>query len=119
MAQHHDLGRYGEQLAKMSLMQKGYQILEENWTYKHLEIDLIAYKPGMLIIVEVKTRSSAAFGDPEDFVGVRKQRHMATAANVYAGRMQHTGEIRFDVIAVHFNPVNSLINHIEDAFWPA
>lgn len=119
MAQHNDLGFTGERIAKAFLIQKGYEILDENWVYERAEIDLIAYLNRIIIFVEVKTRSSTGFGLPEDFVNKAKQQLMASAADAYIEIMNHEGEVRFDIISVLFKKNNSYtINHIEDAFWP-
>ncbi len=119
MAAHNDLGKYGEQLAKTYLEERGYEILDENWEYEHAEIDLIAYLNHIIIFVEVKTRSSISFGLPEDFVNKGKRQLMANAADEYIELMNHEGEVRFDIISVLFKNNNRYtINHIEDAFWP-
>ncbi|RZK40478.1 MAG: YraN family protein [Pedobacter sp.] len=118
MAQHNDLGRKGEELAKHFLEASGYEILDENWVFGRVEIDLIAYLNREIIFVEVKTRSSTGYGFPEDFVDKAKKRHMSDAAEAYIEIMNHEGEVRFDIISVLFNQNNYKINHIEDAFWP-
>jgi putative endonuclease len=119
MAQHLDLGRLGESLAKTHLENTGYEILDENWTHGRLEIDLIAYKDKVIIFTEVKTRTGNWFGEPEDFVDARKQRLLVEAADEYIYLMNHQGEVRFDIIAVLFDRKNNYtLNHIEDAFWP-
>ena len=119
MANHIDFGRKGEQLAKAFLEDAGYEILEENWTHLKSEIDLIAYKDQKIIFVEVKTRSSNSFGDPEDFVIIPKQQQMTLGADEYIYLMNHQGEVRFDVIAILFDKSGRhALNHIEDAFWP-
>ena len=118
MAQHNDLGFKGERLAKELLIQKGYEILDENWVYERAEIDLIAYLNHIIVFVEVKTRSSTGFGLPEDFVNRTKQQLMASAADEYIEIMNHEGEVRFDIISILFTKNNHTIKHIEDAFWP-
>ena len=119
MALHNELGFKGEDIAKHYLLQKGYEILEENWIFGKAEIDLVAYVNKQLIFVEVKTRSGINFGMPEDFVDLAKQKQMEIAANEYIELMDHQGEIRFDIIAVLFDQQDKYtINHIEDAFWP-
>ena len=118
MAQHNDLGKRGEKLAKQFLIQRGYEILDENWVFERAEIDLIAYVNRIIIFVEVKARSSTGFGLPEDFVNKAKQQLMASAADAYLEIMNHDGEVRFDIISVLFNKNNNTIKHIEDAFWP-
>lgn len=119
MAQHNDLGRHGERLAAAFLIEKGFEILDENWVYGRAEIDLIVYVNRIIVFVEVKTRSSTGFGLPEDFVNYSKQQHMANAADAYIEIMNHEGEVRFDIISILFKKNNNYtINHIEDAFWP-
>lgn len=119
MAQHNDLGRRGEVLAAQFLVDKGYEILDENWVHGKAEIDLIAYINRLIVFVEVKTRTSISFGMPEDFVSEAKQKQMELAANEYIDLMNHQGEIRFDIISVLFDKQNKFtIKHIEDAFWP-
>jgi len=120
MAQHNDLGRKGESLAKIHLENAGYEIMDENWTHGRLEIDLIAYKDGFIIFAEVKTRTGNGFGEPEDFVDARKQKLMVEAADEYIYLMNHQGEVRFDIISVLFDKQNNYtLKHIEDAFWPS
>ena len=120
MARHLELGRKGESLAKTYLENNGYEILDENWTYGKLEVDLIAYKDRVIIFTEVKTRTGNRFGEPEDFVDARKQRLLLEAADEYIYLMQHQGEVRFDIISVLFDYKNNYtLKHIEDAFWPS
>ena len=119
MAQHNDLGKEGETIAKEFLEKNGYEILDENWVHGKAEVDLIAYLHRQIIFVEVKTRTSVAFGMPEDFVSEAKQKQMELAANEYIELMNHQGEIRFDIISILFDKQKKYtIKHIEDAFWP-
>jgi len=119
MPAHIELGKRGEQLARTHLETAGYEILDQNWTHARAEIDIIAYKNGLLIFIEVKSRSYNYFGEPEDFVDLRKQRLLARAANEYIYLMNHQGEVRFDIVSVLFAPDDShKLKHIEDAFWP-
>jgi len=120
MAQHLDLGRKGESLAKAHLENSGYEIMDENWVYGKAEVDLIVYKNGLIIFTEVKTRTGNGFGEPEDFVDYRKQKLLAEAADEYIYLMGHQGEVRFDIISILFDKqTNYTIKHIEDAFWPS
>jgi putative endonuclease len=118
MAKHLDLGRKGELIAKTHLLNLGYEILDENWTYGKAEVDIIAYKNSVIIFVEVKARTGTGFGQPEDFVDNRKQKLLADAADEYIYLMNHQGEVRFDIISVLFRGENYTLKHIEDAFWP-
>ena len=72
MAEHNDLGKFGEELAVDFLEKNGYEILETNWVFDKAEIDIIAQKNGILAVVEVKTRSSLDFGLPQEFVKQKK-----------------------------------------------
>ena len=120
MAVHLELGRRGESLAKTFLESLGYEILDENWTHGKAEVDLIAYKDRVIIFTEVKTRTGNGFGEPEDFVDLRKQKLLADAADEYIYLMDHQGEVRFDIISVLFDRnENYTLKHIEDAFWPS
>ncbi len=120
MAQHLDLGRKGESLAKTFLEGQGYEILDENWTHGKCEVDLIVYKDKIIIFAEVKTRTGNGFGEPEDFVDTRKQKLLVKAADEYIYLMDHKGEVRFDIISILFDKnANYTLKHIEDAFWPS
>lgn len=119
MALHNDLGKHGENIAKRYLEDDGYEILDENWTHGKAEIDLIAYKNNIMVFVEVKARSSIAFGYPEEFVNQAKQKQMELASAEYIEIMNHQNDIRFDIIAITFTKNNNYtLKHIEDAFWP-
>jgi len=119
MAIHNDTGKAGEKAAAQFLVQKGYEILDENWVFRKSEVDIVALQSNTIIFIEVKTRSSIAFGMPEEFVSEAKQRQLELAAQAYIEIMDHKGEIRFDIVAVLLTKDNQFkINHIEDAFWP-
>jgi putative endonuclease len=111
-------GQKGEQMAAEYLRSKGYQILETNWRVGHLEVDIIAIDTTMLVFVEVKTRASSAFGEPEVFVDMAKQRHLIRAANIYIGKTGINKEVRFDIVSVILNEGVKSVKHIEDAFKP-
>ncbi len=117
MAQSHDIGKKGENLAAAYLKTKGYTILETNWRTGRLEIDVIARKGNTLTIVEVKTRSTNAFGEPELFVNKIKQRMLARAAARYMATNSLDLEIRFDIMALLINESGHHIKHIPDAFY--
>lgn len=117
MAQHNELGKFGEELAVAFLQKNGYTILETNWTFQKAEIDIIAQKEGIVAIVEVKTRSSIEFGLPQDFVKPKKIQLLVKAVNEYVISNDLDVEIRFDIIAIHKQENNYKIEHIEDAFY--
>jgi putative endonuclease len=118
MATHNILGQQGEKIARKFLEENGYEILDENWCYGKAEVDLIAYREKRIIFVEVKTRTSTGFGQPEEFVTESKQRLLQKAAEEYLYIMDFKGEIRFDIISILFQKNGEYtLNHIEDAFW--
>ncbi len=117
MAEHNELGKFGEEQAVAYLQQNGYDILETNWTFQKAEIDIIAQKENTLAIVEVKTRSSIEFGLPQDFVKPKKIQLLVKAVNEYVILNDLDVEVRFDIIAVYKEDGNFKIEHIEDAFF--
>jgi len=116
MAQHNDTGKIGENLAQKHLTEQGFAILETNYRKGRYEADIIAYKEGLIVFAEVKTRSNLDFGDPEEFVDRKKQRAYIRMANNYVIEHNRDEEVRFDIIAVAINANGYQINHIEDAF---
>lgn len=116
MATKENIGVFGERQALMYLQNCGYQILDVNWRYKHWEADIIMKDRDILVFVEVKTRSNMAFGQPEDFVDIRKEKNLFKLADVYMQRVGHEGEIRFDIVSV-IKGKKIEIEHIKDAFW--
>jgi putative endonuclease len=120
MANHNDLGKRGEEIARDFLENNGFQIIKLNWRHKRAEIDLIAKKDGVLVFIEVKTRSSIDFGQPEEFVDWKKEKQLEFASLYFIEQTAHEGEIRYDIVAITFASKDSYqVNHIEDAFWPS
>ncbi|OGS70381.1 MAG: hypothetical protein A3F91_07895 [Flavobacteria bacterium RIFCSPLOWO2_12_FULL_35_11] len=117
MATHNELGELGEELAVEELKKNGYEIVERNWRYKKAEIDIIARKNDVLAIVEVKTRSSDYFGDPQDFVNSKKIKMLVEAVNEYVISKDLDVEVRFDIIAIIKNENKLTLEHLEDAFF--
>jgi putative endonuclease len=117
MADHNELGKQGEALAVEFLQQKGYEILETNWTFQKAEIDIIAQKDSVLAIVEVKTRSSIDYGLPQDFVKPKKIQLLVKAVNEYVLVNDLDLEVRFDIIAIHKDGAEFNLEHIEEAFY--
>jgi putative endonuclease len=76
-------GSWGEEIAADYLSQKGFQILEKNYSVKFGEIDLIASKNGVLVFVEVKLKTTEDFGTPEEMIGKRKLAQVQRMAELY------------------------------------
>lgn len=113
-----EIGNRGEQAAAAYLTRKGYTVLETNWQHRKLEVDIIAAHGGFLVIVEVKTRRDATFGEPETFVTRKKQQFLIKAANAYIEQKGLELEVRFDIVAIISGDAGPRITHIEDAFYP-
>lgn len=78
-----ELGQYGEKLAAEFLERRGFKIVERNFHTRWGEIDVIAQHGRSLHFVEVKTRSSAAHGEPEEAINYFKQQRLLGAAKMY------------------------------------
>lgn len=117
MAEHNELGKFGEELAVAFLQQNGYEILETNWTFQKAEIDIIAQKENTLAVVEVKTRSSIEFGLPQDFVKPKKIQLLVKAVNEYVISNDLDVEVRFDIVSIYKEGKEYKLEHIEEAFY--
>ena len=116
MADHNDLGKKGEQLAIDFLLKNNYKILEKNYRYLKAEVDIIAKKENILAVIEVKTRSTDYFGNPQDFVNPKKIKLLLSAIDHYVVQKDLDVEVRFDIIAIIHQNNNTKIDHLEDAF---
>lgn len=117
MAQHNELGKKGEQLAVDFLLKNGYDIVERNYRFDKAEVDIIAQKGDFLAIVEVKTRSTADFGDPQDFVKPKQIKNLVKAVDEYVTVNDLNVEVRFDIIAIVKEKDGYNIEHLENAFY--
>jgi len=117
MATHNDFGKIAEDLAAEYLQKNGYRIVTKNFRFQKAEIDIIAEKENMIIIVEVKARSTDAFMLPQEAVTKTKIKSIVTAANHYLEEFNMNNEVRFDIISVLADEKKKLtIEHITDAF---
>jgi putative endonuclease len=118
MAESHNLGQKGEDLAAEHLKTTGFSILYRNWKWGKHEIDIIAEKNETIIFVEVKTRTDDFRMHPAAAVTNEKQRSVILAADGYIRRFDINKESRFDIITVIKSGETYQIDHIEDAFYP-
>ncbi|UKB83964.1 YraN family protein [Chryseobacterium sp. MEBOG06] len=117
MAHHNDFGKTAEDLAADYLQKNGYKILVRNFRFQKAEIDIIAEKDDVIIIAEVKARSTDAFILPQEAVTKTKIKSIVSAANHYLEKFQKDNEVRFDIISVLPDDQKNLtIDHITDAF---
>ena len=118
MSKHNKIGIKGEQIAADFLLNKGYIIVHKNWRSGKKEIDIIASKGDMLVIVEIKTRSSYGFGFPEEAVNRKKQQFLKVAAEAFICYNPEYRNIRFDIISILMEGENiKEIVHFEEAFY--
>lgn len=117
MSQHYELGKKGEQLAVDYLAKKNYEIVERNYRFDKAEVDIIALKDEILAIVEVKTRSTLDFGNPQDFVKPKQIKNLVKAVDEYVTENDLDVEVRFDIIAIVKEEKEFKIEHLENAFY--
>ena len=115
--QEKELGKKGEEVALRFLKKKGYKIIEKNYVCKMGEMDIIAREKDTLVFVEVKTRTSMAFGPPQLAVNSMKQMQLSKVA-LYFLKEKRLEDIkaRFDVVAILLRPKGEEIELIKDAF---
>ena len=108
------LGTEGESQAAEYLKKQGYIILEQNYRAGRNEVDIICEKKGIVVFVEVKTRTTDNFGEPVEAVDSTKTRKIIKVAQSYLHNrdLWDKCKVRFDVIGINKDG----INHIEDAF---
>lgn len=98
-------GTRGESLAATFLESQGYQIECRNFRIKGGEADLIATRDGLVVVVEVKTRSSGRFGSPAQAVDRRKSRRVIRAGRAYCrSKGLSLGRLRGDLVAIELPP---------------
>jgi len=112
-----DLGRTGESAAAEVLKRRGYEVVGTGFTARRGEIDLVCRRGRDLVIVEVKTRTSTAFGTPAEAVGARKRRALAAAASEYRLLAGWKGSIRYAIVGLLARPDGGFdAELIEDPF---
>ncbi|MBS1686469.1 MAG: YraN family protein [Bacteroidetes bacterium] len=117
MASHNDLGKRGEDIAAQYLAERGHAILVRNYRFEKSEVDIISRVNDTIVFTEVKTRTSEAFGYPEDAVSARKQAQLKLAMEQYVLENNITTEPRFDIVSIIIRRDKTDIHHIEDAFY--
>jgi putative endonuclease len=117
MAKHNELGKKGEQLAVDFLLKNNYEIVERNYRFDKAEVDIITKKDSILAIVEVKTRSTVDFGNPQDFVKPKQIQRLVKAVDEYVTVNGLDVEVRFDIIAIVKEGGRFNIEHLQNAFY--
>lgn len=120
MAEHNDIGRWGEDIAARYMTGKGWYIRHRDWRWEHKDIDLVCIDEDdtTLLFVEVKTRTTLLRGNPIDAVDSKKRRNIVEAASAYRRLYKKENRhVRFDIISIIGSPdTNWKIEHIENAF---
>lgn len=99
------VGRYGEDVAVRHLAGQGMAVLARNWRCEHGEIDIVARDGNTLVVCEVKTRSTTAYGSPaESVTRAKAQRLRRLTAAWLAAHDVHPEHVRIDVVAVLRSP---------------
>lgn len=122
MALHNEIGKWGEQVAAEYLESKGWYIRHRDWKDVHRDLDIVAIDAdsSILLIVEVKTRSTEAFGEPDEAITLQKKTNIIRATTRYINTYRlHNLEIRYDTISIVGTPTSPqppTIVHKEGAF---
>ena len=113
------LGRRGEDIAHRYLQKSGMTVVGRNYRPgQDSEVDIIARQRDTLIFVEVKSRASAEYGNPDRAIDQEKQKHIVRAARAYVRRAGiNWDQVRFDVVSVIFSEPPTIL-HQRDAFFP-
>ncbi len=111
------VGSAGEHIAVRFLAKQGFEIIERNYRFERSEVDIVARDGHVLVFVEVKSRRSKNFGEPEDAVTERKRKHLLKVAEgyLYEHKIENV-ECRFDVLSIFFHGGGTDIKHIKNAF---
>jgi len=100
-SRHTDLGRYGEALAARHLVERGMVVLDRNWRCELGEIDLVLRDGRVLVVCEVKTRSSQDYGSPVEAVTEQKAARLRRlAARWLADHALQPDDVRIDLVGV-------------------
>jgi putative endonuclease len=110
-------GKQGEDLAVAHLRKAGYQIVAQNYRCLYGEVDIIARDGDTIVFIEVKSRKSETFGQPQEAVGLEKQKKLSRISLHYLQQKRlESCNARFDVIAVKMLPGGTRIDLIQNAF---
>jgi putative endonuclease len=119
MAAKDERGRAGEKRAAAHLRERGYDVIDANWRCSQGEIDLVAVRGAQLVVVEVKTRRTDAFGHPFEAIDERKRARLwrlAMAWIVAHPEAARGRRLRLDAIAITGDdPESASLEHLEDA----
>jgi putative endonuclease len=113
-----EIGEIAEGLAQQHILKQGYKILDTNWQFGHLELDIVALDKEQLVVVEVKSRNGIRYEHPSEAVTNTKIKRIVEATEAYIFHKDMERETRFDVITVIFIGQKFELEHFKDAFYP-
>ncbi|MFT4051750.1 MAG: YraN family protein [Microbacterium sp.] len=118
MAEKDERGRAGEERAARHLQDHGYTVLDRNWRTRAGELDIVATRDALLVVVEVKTRRTEWFGHPFEAIDKRKRDRLWQLACAWALAHPEAARyrrLRVDVIGITGDdPATAVLEHLED-----
>ena len=118
MSNCYNFGKEAEKRASDYYCNLGFQILQKNYRYRKAEVDSIVQKDNLLVVVEVKARSSTYFGDPQSFVSKKKIQLLVMATDAFIQQRDLAVEVRFDIISYTLERGEWKLEHLPNAFYP-
>lgn len=111
------LGQDGEEAAAAWYEEQGWHILDRNWRSGRGELDIVAYRDGVLVVCEVKARTRADHFAPADAVNWKKQNQIRKLTHQWLAQAKsYYPKIRFDVAEVVVTSGHLDVNVLENAF---
>ena len=107
------IGKVGELIAEKYLVQKGFSIVQKNWTCRWGEIDVIAERDNILTFVEVKYRTYPIAGHPSEALNFYKKKSLQRSINMYLTKNYITKPWRVDVLCVSRSGKSLKIDYYE------
>ncbi len=117
MGKHNEFGKEGEEIAVNFLIEKGYRILYRNFRHLKAEVDVIAEKDNVVVMVEVRARSNDQIISIAETISPKKIKLLVSAADFYMTEMKLDKEVRFDILTILKNKKIFKIDHLESAFY--
>jgi len=101
MTYQQEIGNFGEKIAADYLIEKGYLLLDRNYHTRYGELDLVMLEDGIVVFVEVKTRTSETFGHPEESITPSKLEHLQNAGLLWLqAHPESSDDWRIDAISI-------------------
>lgn len=104
--------RAGEELARTFLKANGYRVVDTNWRYRQLELDIVCLQQDTYVFVEVKTKTDIQFGYASEALTIQKQKKMLKTVSSYLSLNKLWAKpCRLDLVAVHISQSRCEIIH--------